>query len=319
MKIVILDAYTSNPGDLSWEKLEALGDLEIYDRTPHDKIVERSRGAQVILSNKTPISASTLDSLEELQYIGVLATGYNVIDVKAARERNVTVTNAAGYGTDSVAQMTIALILELCHRVQRHSDSVKKERQWSKVEDFCFWNSPQVELAGKTLGIIGFGTIGEKVADIAEALGMHILGSKRTRTDQSSRPRFRWSEIPELLEESDVVSIHCPLLPSTEGLINSKSLATMKSSAFLVNTARGPIVVEKDLADALNEGVIAGAALDVLSKEPPPDNNPLYTAKNCIITPHIAWATQESRSRLIDIVAGNLAAWKEGNPVNVVN
>lgn len=318
MKMVVLDGYTTNPGDLSWEGLEQFGDLTIYDRTPAEKIVERCKDAEIVFTNKTPLSADTIKKLPSLKYIGVLATGYNVVDVEAAAEQGVVATNAAGYSTESVAQLTFSLILELCHRVQRHSDSVK-DGKWARSADFCFWDYPLMELSGKTIGIIGFGTIGEQVADVATGLGMKVLGSKRTHTDQSHRPNFQWAEVPELLKKSDIVSIHCPLTPETEGMINKKSLETMKRSAFLINTGRGPIVVEQDLADALNTGVIAGAGLDVLGSEPPPEHNPLFGAKNCLITPHIAWATRESRARLLDIVEENLSSFLDGNPVNVIN
>ncbi|MEX2585629.1 MAG: D-2-hydroxyacid dehydrogenase [Balneolaceae bacterium] len=318
MKMVVLDGYTTNPGDLSWDGLEQFGELTIHDRTPADKIVDRCKDAEIVFTNKTPLSADTIKKLPSLKYIGVLATGYNVVDIEAAAEQGVVATNAAGYSTESVAQLTFSLILELCHRVQRHSDSVK-DGKWARSADFCFWDYPLMELSGKTIGIIGFGTIGEQVADVATGFGMKVLGSKRTHTDQSNRPNFQWAETPELLKKSDVVSIHCPLTPETEGMINKKSLETMKRSAFLINTGRGPIVVEQDLADALNNGVIAGAGLDVLGSEPPPEHNPLFGAKNCLITPHIAWATRESRARLLDIVEENLSSFLDGNPVNVIN
>ncbi|MEX2574735.1 MAG: D-2-hydroxyacid dehydrogenase [Balneolaceae bacterium] len=318
MKIVILDGYTSNPGDLSWQGLEALGDVTVHDRTAPEQTRQRCEGADVVLTNKTVLGKDILDQLSSLTYIGILATGYNVVDIQAASENGIVVTNAPGYSTTSVAQMTMALLLELCLRIQRHSDSVK-EGGWAGADDFCYWNYPLVELSGKTLGIIGFGSIGEKVADIATAYGMNILGSKRNPTDQSRRKNFQWTGVPDLLKASDVVSLHCPLTPETSELINRESLQTMKRSAFLLNTARGPIIVEEDLADALNNDVIAGAGLDVLSEEPPSADNPLYGAKNCIITPHIAWATKESRGRLIDIVVHNLAAFLDGKPVHVVN
>jgi len=317
MKIVILDGYTLNPGDLSWDELKKSGDVVIYDRTPADKVVERAEGAEVIFTNKTPLGEDILNQLPALKYIGVLATGYNIINTEVAKAKGIIVANVPGYGTASVVQLTFALLLELCLHVQRHSDAVR-EGKWTRSADFCFWDYPLMELAGKTLGIIGFGNIGQQVGDVATAFGMKIIGNSRHRTDQSHRPNFKWAEVSELLQQSDVVSIHCPLFPETKGLINKESLKQMKSSAFLLNTSRGPIIVDEDLADALNNDVIAGAGIDVLSVEPPPKDNPLFTAKNCIITPHIAWATKEARARLMDITVSNLSAFLQGNPVNVV-
>ncbi len=318
MKIVILDGYTLNPGDLNWDGLKKFGDIVIYDRTPADKVVERALGAEVVFTNKTPIGADVLNELPDLKFIGVLATGYNVINTEVAKAKGVIVSNVPGYGTASVVQMTFALLLELCLHVQRHSDSVM-EGKWAQSADWCFWDYPLVELAGKTMGIIGFGRIGQQVGDVATALGMNIIASGSTQSKQSHRKSFKWADLPELLEECDVVSIHCPLLPETKGLINKESLQLMKRSAFLLNTSRGPIVVDEDIADALNNDVIAGAGIDVLSVEPPPKNNPLFSAKNCIITPHIAWATKEARQRLMDITVNNLTAFINGSAVNVVN
>jgi glycerate dehydrogenase len=318
MKIVVLDGYTLNPGDLTWDGLKKFGDVTIYDRTPPDKVVERAAGATVLFSNKTPIGEDALNQLDDLKFIGVLATGYNVINTEVAKARGVIVANVPGYGTTAVVQMTFALLLELCLHVQRHSDSVM-EGKWAKSADWCYWDFPLVELSGKTIGIIGFGRIGQQVGDVATAFGMKIIGSGRTETDQSHRKNFRWAPVAELLAQSDVVSIHCPLFPETKGLINKDSLRTMKRSAFLLNTSRGPIIVDQDLADALNSDVIAGAGIDVLSVEPPSADNPLFKAKNCIITPHIAWATKEARERLMDITLQNLSAFIKGNPVNVVN
>lgn len=317
MNIVVLDGYALNPGDQTWEGFEKLGEVTVYDRTPAEQVVSRARGAEAILTNKTPLSREVLAQLPRLKYIGVLATGYNVIDVGAATEKNIIVSNVPDYGSYSVAQLTFALLLELCHHVQRHSDSVR-DGKWSASKDWCYWDYPLVELAGKTMGIIGFGSIGEKVGDIASSFGMNLLGASRRRSDQSRRKNFRWASIEELLRESDVVSIHAPLTPETKGLINRDALHTMKQSAFLINTSRGPIIVDSDLAAALNSGVIAGAGIDVLSAEPPPADNPLFTAKNCIITPHIAWATQEARRRLMAMAVENLRAFVEGRPVNVV-
>ena len=318
MKIVILDGYTLNPGDLSWEGLKKLGDLTIHDRTAPADVVSRSKDAEIVFTNKTPVNAAALEQLPKLKYIGVLATGYNIVDVDAAKKLGIIVANVPGYGTSSVVQMTFALLLELTLHVQRHSDSVR-DGKWSRSADFCFWDFPLVELAGKTIGIIGMGHIGGKVADVATAFDMKVIGNSRTRTDQSHRKNFRWAEIPDLLTTSDVVSIHCPLFPETRGLINKENLALMKKTAFLLNTSRGPIVVDEDLADALNGDLIAGAGIDVLSTEPPPAGNPLFTAKNCIITPHISWATKEARARLMDIAVANLKAFLADKPVNIVN
>ena len=317
MKIVVLDGYTLNPGDLSWDGLKKIGDVVIYDRTPSDKIVERAAGAEIVYTNKTPLNREVLNQLPALKFIGVLATGYNVVDTEAAKEQGIVVTNIPGYGTDSVAQLTFALLLELCHHVQLHSNSVMQGR-WSQSVDFCYWDYPLVELAGKTMGIIGFGSIGRRVADIASSFGMNIIGNDKFQTDQSGRKNFKWAEVNQLLEESDVVSIHCPLFPETKGLINKDRIKLMKKSAFLLNTSRGPVVVDEDLAEALNNDIIAGAGIDVLSVEPPSHDNPLFKAKNCLITPHIAWATKEARTRLMDIAVNNLLAFVNGKPVNVV-
>lgn len=244
MKIVVLDGYTLNPGDLSWEGVEKLAEVTVYDRTPADQIVERAQDADIVFTNKTPLDAATLDQLPNLKFISVLATGFNIVDIATAKKKGVVVSNVPGYGTPSVVQLTFALLLELTLHVQRHSDSVR-DGKWARSVDFCFWDYPLIELAGKTMGIIGFGSIGEKVADVATAFGMNIIGSKRHRTDQSHRPNFKWAEIPELLAESDVVSIHTPLVPETQGLINKENLALMKPSAFLLNTSRGPIIVDQ--------------------------------------------------------------------------
>ncbi|AGC67349.1 glycerate dehydrogenase HprA [Thermoclostridium stercorarium subsp. stercorarium DSM 8532] len=318
LKIVVLDGYALNPGDLSWDELKQLGETEIYDYTPFDKTIERAEGADIVLTNKTPLMEREISQLPRLKYIGVLATGYNVVDVEAAKKRNIVVTNVPAYGTKSVAQMTFALLLELTQHVQRHSDAVFNG-EWTNSRDFCFWKYPLIELDGKTMGIIGFGNIGQAVADIAVAFGMNVLGYSRRRTDQSHRKNFRWAELDELLAESDVVSLHCPLTPETKGIVNIETLRKMKKSAFLINTGRGPLVVEEDLAYALNNDIIAGAGLDVLSVEPPKADNPLFRAKNCVITPHIAWATKEARLRLMHTAVENVKAFLKGEPVNVVN
>lgn len=318
MKLVVLDGYTLNPGDLNWDGIKKFGDLQVHDRTPESQIVERCQGAEIIFTNKTPLREAALAQLPDLKYIGVLATGYNVVDVDYAKKRGILVANVPGYGTASVVQMTFALLLELCQHVQSHSDSVF-EGDWSRSLDFCYWKLPLVELEGKTMGIIGLGNIGQKVADVAGAFGMNVIGQSRRQSDQTHRKNFRWAGLHELLSESDVVSIHCPLFPETQGLINKETLKLMKSSAFFLNTSRGPLMVDQDLADALNEGIIAGAGIDVLSVEPPSANNPLFKAKNCLITPHIAWATKEARSRLMGIAENNLSSFLNGNPVNIVN
>lgn len=318
MKITILDGYTLNPGDLSWEGFHQLGEVALYDRTPAELILERSKDADILITNKTPLSEELISQLPKLKYIGVLATGYNVVDIEAARKRKIPVTNIPTYGTISVAQMVFALILELCHHVQEHNVAVHNG-DWTNCQDFCFWNFPLVELEGKTLGIIGFGRIGQQTADIAQAFGMNVIAYDHHQSDQSLRKGFRWVELSQLLAESDIVSLHCPLFPETQGIINKENLSKMKQSAFVINTSRGPLIVDEDLAAALNDGVIAGAGLDVLSVEPPKADNPLLTAKNCIITPHISWATKEARARLMDIAVENLQKFLEGNPIHVVN
>lgn len=318
MKLVVLDGYTLNPGDLNWEGIKQYGELQVHDRTPESQIVERCRGAEIVFTNKTPLRENILEQLPDLKYIGVLATGYNVVDVDYAKQRGIPVANVPGYGTDSVVQMTFALLLELCQHVQSHSDSVFRG-DWAASPDFCYWNYPLIELEGKTMGIIGFGSIGQKVADIATAFGMNVMAYSRSQSDQSHRKNFSWVGLHDLLTDSDVVSIHCPLFPETQGMINKETLKLMKKTAFFLNTSRGPLMVDQDLADALNAGVIAGAGIDVLSVEPPSENNPLFKAKNCLITPHIAWATKEARARLMGIAENNLSSFLNGNPVNIVN
>lgn len=318
MKIVILDGYTENPGDLSWEGFEKLGDLTVYDRTPADKIVERIGDADVVYTNKTPITRETLDACPNVKFIGVLATGYNVIDVEAAKEKAIPVSNIPTYGTDAVAQFTIALLLELCHHIGDHSNAVKNG-EWTNNPDWCFWNYPLIELAGKTMGVIGFGRIGQRTAEIAQALGMKILAYDAYKNPELESESCKYVELEELLANSDVISLHCPLFPETEGIINKDTIAKMKDGVMILNTSRGPLIVEEDLRDALNSGKVAGAGLDVVSKEPIEMDNPLLSAKNIIITPHIAWAPKESRQRLMDIAVDNLKGFKEGKPINVVN
>ena len=318
MKIVILDGHAINPGDLSWDALRGLGELEIFDRTPEDAIVTRARAADVLLTVRTALVARTLRQLKRLRYVGAIFTGYDEIDLKAARELNVLVTNVPTYGTASVAQLVFALLLELCHHVALHS-AATHAGEWSRSPDFSFWKTPLVELQGKTMGIVGFGRIGQHVAEIAMAMGMRVIAADAGRKEVPDWPGFRWCEVDELMTAADVVSLHCPLLPQTRGIVNASSLSKMRPSSFLINTSRGPLVVEQDLADALNDGRLAGAAVDVLSSEPPPLDNPLLRAKNCIVTPHIAWATKEARARLIESAATNLRAFLDGHPVNVVN
>lgn len=316
-KIVVLDGYTLNPGDLAWDGLSALGDLTVHDFTPADQIISRAGGADILFTNKTPLSAGTLKQLQGLRYIGVLATGYNIVDVKAAAECGIVVTNIPTYGTSSVAQMVFALLLELCHHVQMHSDAVKNG-EWTNSRDFCFWKAPLIELKDKTIGIVGFGRIGRQVAAIADAFGMRVLAHDKFQGNAPDLADFKWAALDELLREADVVSLHCPLFPDTAGMINKDSIALMKPSAFLINTSRGGLIVDQDLADALNSGRIAGAGLDVLTVEPPPADNPLLQARHCLITPHISWATAEARARLMAIAVDNLKAFLDGKPANVI-
>src|SRR3954447_19725777 len=316
-KIVVLDGYTLNPGDLSWDAFQRIAPIEVYDRTEPAKILERARGAEFILTNKTPLSADTLAQLPELRYIGVLATGYNIVDVKAAKERDIPVCNIPTYGTASVAQHAFALILELTVNAKLHSDAARAG-EWSASKDWCFWKTPLTELEGKTLGIVGFGRIGRRVAEVGHALGMKILAQDSVQTNPPPYEGFRFASLEDLLKNSDVVSLHCPLFPETQRLMNKERLKLMKPTAFLINTSRGPLIVDQDLADALNAGVIAGAGLDVLSVEPPADDNPLLSARNCLVTPHIAWATRDARARLMNLAVANVTAFVAGTPHNVV-
>ena len=318
MRIVILDGQAINPGDLSWDALQDLGSLEVFDRTTEELIVPRAREAEAVLTTRTPLSAQTLTQLKRLRYIGAMFTGYEEIDLKAAHDLNIVVTNVPTYGTGSVAQLVFALLLEHCHHVALH-DVATHAGEWSRSADFSFWKTPLIELQGKTMGIVGLGRIGRQVGEIAVAMGMRVIADNAARTNAPLWPSFRWCNLDELLRSSDVVSLHCPLLPETRGMINTAALSKMKPGAFLINTSRGPLVVEQDLADALNDGRLAGAAVDVLSVEPPSSNNPLLKARNCIVTPHIAWATKEARTRLIESVVRNLRAFVESHAVNVVN
>lgn len=319
MKIVILDGYTENPGDLSWGGFEALGELTVHDRTPEDLVLSRIQGAEVVITNKTPLDRSTLESVSgTLKYIGVLATGYNVVDIDAAREHGIPVTNIPTYGTAAVAQFAMALLLEVCHHVGHHSQAVKEGR-WSSNPDWCFWDYPLIELDQKTLGIVGFGRIGQNVAKIATAFGMQVLAYDAHPNPALETDVIRYAPLDELYEKADVISLHAPLLPSTEGMINEGSIAKMKDGVILLNNSRGPLIVEEDLRQALDSGKVAAAGLDVVSTEPILPDNPLLQAKNCIITPHISWAPKESRQRLMDIAVENLKAFLDGAPRNVVN
>jgi glycerate dehydrogenase len=317
MKIVVLDGYALNPGDLSWEGLSPLGEATVYDRTPADEIVSRIGDAEAIFTNKTPITRETLAACPKLRYIGVLATGYNVVDIVAAKERGIPVCNIPTYGTAAVGQFAIAMLLEICHHVAHHSDAVHEGR-WSRNIDFCFWDYPLIELDGKTMGIIGFGRIGQRTGEIARALGMRVLAFDSQPND-AGRAIGTYVDLDTLLRESDVVSLHCPLFPQTKGIINASSIAKMKDGVILLNNSRGPLIVEQDLADALNRGKVYAAGLDVVSEEPIAPNNPLLSAKNCLITPHISWAPKESRKRLLDTAVENLARWQAGESANVVN
>lgn len=317
MKIVVLDGHTLNPGDLNWQPLEALGEVVLHDRTRPEEIIPRAQAAEIILTNKTPLDRAILQRLPSLRYIGVLATGYNVVDVAAARELGVLVTNVPSYGTRSVAQHVFALLLELTQRTGYHAESVRKGK-WTGCPDFCYWDYPLIELDGLTLGVVGFGRIGQATAALAAAFGMHVIATTR-QGPTAPVTGVRSVDLDTLLAESDVVSLHCPLTPSTTGLINAQRLSRMKPSAFLINTSRGPLVQEADLAAALNADRLAGAGLDVLSSEPPRSDNPLLTAKNCLITPHIAWATRAARARLLEVAIKNVSAYLKGQPTHVVN
>jgi glycerate dehydrogenase len=317
MKIVVLDGYTLNPGDLDWSGLEKLGRCEIHDRTPDDQIVARAAGAEIVLTNKIALTRAMLESLPELRYIGVLATGYNIVDVAAAAERKIPVTNVPAYGTRSVAQMVFALILELTQRTGHHAQTVREGR-WSRSPDFCYWDYPLIELDGLNLGIVGYGRIGRAVAELGRAFGMNVLAITRTPSTPG-QDLTSFVDLETLLRESDVASLHCPLTSDTRNIVNAERLALMKPSAFLINTSRGPLIDEPALAQALNSGRIAGAGLDVLSEEPPPAHHPLFQAKNCFITPHIAWATRAARARLLNTAVANVEAFLKGAPQNVVN
>lgn len=317
MKIVILDGYTENPGDLSWSGLEALGELTVYDRTPPEQVADRIGDAEIVILNKTPLPREMLDRCPNVRYIGVLATGYNIVDVQAAKERGIPVCNIPTYGTDAVGQFAIAMLLEICHHVAHH-DAAVHEGRWESCPDWCFWDYPLIELAGKTMGIIGFGRIGRTTGRIARALGMQVVACDSIETDEG-REIGRYLPLEELFACSDVIALHCPLFPETQGIINRGTIAKMKDGVILLNNSRGPLIVEQDLADALNSGKVYAAGLDVVSTEPVKPDNPLLGAKNCIITPHISWAAREARQRIMDITVANIQAFMDGKPVNAVN
>lgn len=312
MKIVVLDGYAANPGDLSWAPLESLGELSVYDRTPADQVAARIADAELVLTNKTVLTRELIAGAKKLKYIGVLATGYNVVDVAAAAELGVVVTNIPAYSTDSVAQLVFALLLEICHNVGHHSQAVHAGR-WTSNPDFCFWDAPLIELAGKTMGIVGYGQIGHRVAEIARCFGMNVIAWTRTPRDPEC------VSLDELLARSDVISLHCPLFPETKNLINRDTIAKMKDGVILINTSRGPVVNDADLREALESGKVYAAGADVSTVEPIPADSPLLGAKNMFLTPHIAWATFEARERLMDIAVKNVEAFLSGAPVNTVN
>lgn len=318
MNIVVLDGYMLNPGDLSWDGLRKLGNVTVHERTAPEDVADRAAEADIVLTNKAILSADTIDRLPRLRYIGVMATGYNVVDIDAARAAGIVVTNVPGYSSASVAQLTFALLLELCSQVGKHHDAVQRG-EWTASPDFAFTVAPLMELSGKTFGVVGMGEIGQAAARIALSFGMNVVASSRSRKPVDIGGPFMWLDMPELLASADVVSLHCPLTAETQRLIRRDTLALMKPTALLINTSRGGLVDEQDLADALNAGTIAGCGVDVLSSEPPSADNPLLHARNCIITPHIGWATKEARTRLMDITIHNVEAFLAGRAINIVS
>ncbi|MBS6642693.1 MAG: D-2-hydroxyacid dehydrogenase [Clostridiaceae bacterium] len=320
MKIVVLDGYTENPGDLSWEGLEKLGELTVYDRISYDteSVVSHIGDAEAVYVNKVPLTREVLDACPSLRFIGVLATGYNVVDTVAAKEKGITVCNIPSYGTDAVGQFAIGLLLEICHHIGHHSQAVL-EGKWTSNPDWCFWDYPLIELAGKTMGIIGYGRIGQCTGRIAQALGMKVLAYDSYKNPDLESDTCRYTDLEELLGASDVISLHCPLFPDTQGIINKENIGKMKDGVIILNNSRGPLIVEEDLAEALKSGKVMAAGLDVVSTEPIKADNPLLGAPNCIITPHISWASKESRQRLMDFAVDNLVQYLNGTPVNVVN
>lgn len=320
MKIVVLDGYTENPGDLSWDGLQSFGELTVYDRTKGGdaQVIERIGDAEIVYTNKTPITRAAMDACPGIRFIGVLATGYNIVDTGAAKEKGIPVCNIPTYGTDAVGQFAIALLLEICHHIGHHDEAVHQGR-WSRNPDWCFWDYPLIELAGKTMGIVGYGRIGQSTGRIAQALGMKILAYDSHQNPELVSENCHYTDLDTLYAQSDVISLHCPLFPETEGMINRESIGKMKDGVILLNNSRGPLIVEKDLAEALESGKVYGAGLDVVSSEPIDEDNPLLNAPNCIITPHISWAPKESRQRLMDVAVDNLAQFLNGTPVHVVN
>ncbi len=317
-KMVILDGYTLNPGDLSWDELGRLGELDLYDRTEPYQIVERTQDAEIILTNKAPISTETLDQLPKLKFISVTGTGYNMVDISAAGSRGIPVSNVPEYGTDSVAQFAFALLLELCHQAGFHDRAVKAG-DWSAAPDWCFWETPQLLLAGKKMGIVGFGRIGRRVGELAHAFGMEVMAFDPEQRETPAYSPFHWKRLQDLFAEADVVTLHCPQTAENIGFINHDLLNSMKKDAFFINAARGGLVNENDLAKALNTETIAGAAVDVVSNEPIQLDNPLLTASNCLITPHIAWASLDARQSMMKTTVKNIRAFLSGRPINVVN
>ena len=318
MKIVVLDGYTLNPGDLSWNGLELIGDVKVYERTSEHEVLERINDVDIVFTNKTPISRAVFEKVRKVKYVGVLATGYDVVDIESAREKGIVVTNIPTYGTTAVAQMTFALLLEMCHHVWAHSEEVKKGA-WSNCPDYCFWNYPLIELAGKTMGIIGYGKIGQMVGEIAQAFSMKVLAYDTYQNQELVTDSLKYVDLDTLLIKSDVISLHCLLSKDTQAIINEHSITKMKDGVMIINTSRGQLIVEEHLRAALDIGKVAGAAVDVVSIEPIKAGNPLLEAKNCIITPHISWAPKESRERLMNIAVDNLKKFIEGNPTNIVN
>ena len=320
MKIVILDGYTENPGDLSWSQLERFGALTVYDRTPCEpaEIIRRIGDAEIVITNKTPIGREVLDACPSVRFIAVLATGYNVVDVKYAREKGIPVSNVPAYGTDAVGQFAIALLLELCHHVAHHSDAVHEGR-WEKNPDWCFWDYPSIELENKTMGVIGLGRIGQITSRVAQAFGMKVLAYDSYQNKALENENCRYTDLDTLLSNSDVISLHCPLFPETENIINKNTIAKMKDGVIIINNSRGALIVEEDLAEALNSGKVYAAGLDTVRNEPIAPNNPLLSAKNCFITPHISWTAIEGRQRLVDYSLDNLKNYLNGTPTNIVN
>ncbi len=318
MKAVILDGFTTNPGDLSWDWLEKVCNLTVYDRTPADKTVERCEGCEIIITNKTPLTKEILEQLPECKFIALLSTGYNIVDCDYAASRNIPVSNIPSYSTAAVAQLTFALLLELTNKVGIHNSAVKNG-EWTNCKDFCFWKAPLQELYGKVFGIVGYGKIGEAVSNIANSFGMKVIAFTPNPDKHSNAKNITFTSLDEVLKTSDVISFHCPLTPETTALVNESSLAKIKKGAYLINTSRGPVLDEEAVAKALKNGYLAGVGVDVLSTEPPKADNPLLGCENCIITPHIAWAAFETRERLLGVLKENIFAYIGGNPITTVN